>query len=300
MITQPALKNYNLDPSRCKICGSKNLKKFAHTATCIDCGVLINYPYAPVREENYLNSQRDESEKEQIQYRRLLWHVASGERNHHNFTNMALFTLSNQERERPLDILDYGGGGGQFALVVKSLFPNSKIWIVDMEDDGLLHAFRPLNQQIPFTKFLIDEQKFDVIFMNDVFEHLTFPTSVLKELHSKLKSNGKIFIDTPYKFWGYYALKYISPSLQSKFLRGTVDSDHQQIWSKKSFYHVATLCDFSISKYKTCSEYTQGATFYLDNMDIRSKFLRLGGYVFFSLSRWIARNKIMAVLQKNS
>jgi hypothetical protein len=41
LTTSKGLRNPNL----CKICGSRNLKSFAHTAKCANCGVLLYYPY---------------------------------------------------------------------------------------------------------------------------------------------------------------------------------------------------------------------------------------------------------------
>src|SRR5262245_13148569 len=90
----------------CKICGSRRLKVFAHTATCADCGVLLNYPYAPVREDHFLASRpltQEEHEKEQEHWTR--WYVMSGERNHHNFTRMVQFALTEEDRRGNLIVL---------------------------------------------------------------------------------------------------------------------------------------------------------------------------------------------------
>ena len=47
-----------------------------------------------------------------------------------------------------MEILDYGGGGGQFALVMKSLYPKSNCTIVDMNDIRLLETYASVNNQI--------------------------------------------------------------------------------------------------------------------------------------------------------
>ena len=108
---------------------------------------------------------------------------------------MILYALSNNDRKKNLKVLDYGGGGGQFSLVAKSLFPKLDTYIVDLNDLRLLEAFKPLNKQIKFKDFPLNKTKFDIIFMNDVFEHLTDPISVLK----KLKNRIFLFICA---FWG--------------------------------------------------------------------------------------------------
>lgn len=209
---------------------------------------------------------------------------------------MVEFVMNNQDRHKKLSILDYGGGGGQFALVLKSMFPKAEVFIVDMDDNALLDEFRAMNKQIKFSDFDSNKRKFDIIFMNDVFEHVTFPVDLLTKLHSKLNEDGRIFIDTPCHFWLYPLTKIFSRRVHKKLLEGTVSDDHQQIWSKKSF-HIATYkARLSIVKFKILSEYTQGAEFYLKNMGIEYGLLKLCGKIFYFLAPLIARNKIMSVL----
>ena len=192
------------EETKCKICGGGNLKTFAHTATCQDCGVLLNFPYLEPRETDFLDKNVSSSEYIEAQEKSLSWHIRSGARNHHNFTAMASFCEPQISRNIKMEILDYGGGGGQFALVCKSLYPKSNCTIVDMNDIRLLEQYAPMNCQIKFGDFEEDTKKFDFIFMNDVFEHLTFPLETLELLRGKLKPNGKIFIDTPCTFWLFF------------------------------------------------------------------------------------------------
>jgi 2-polyprenyl-3-methyl-5-hydroxy-6-metoxy-1,4-benzoquinol methylase len=291
------LSKMNISKS-CKICESKMMTLFSHTAQCSDCGVLLNFPYVQPREINYLQKKLSRSNYDAIQKSVLEWHIKSGARNHHNFTNMALFCEEFISRDKKIEALDYGGGGGQFALVLKSIFPNSNISIVDMSDANLLEQYKKINRQIKFSSFEKDRVKFDFIFLNDVFEHLTFPLETLKLLKTKLKVSGKIFIDTPCVFWLYPLTKLFSKSIYTKLLKGTVDYDHQQIWTEQSFKKICTNAGFKILKFKQLSEYTQPPEFYLNNMNIKNSFLRFVGKIFVKLSPLIARNKIMAVIKK--
>jgi len=232
----------NAKSQRCKICNSSELAVFAHTATCRNCGVLLCYPYPKSDTEVHrCGAGKDNGgDAKQRNNVRLQWHLKSGALNHHNFTNMSLFALSDADRPREMNILDYGGGGGQFALVMKSLFPLSEVYIVDIRDATLLDQYRPLNRQIEFDNFLSDATRFDVIFMNDVLEHVSDPLGVLNTLRRKLvDADSRIFVDTPCQFWLYPITKRLNKQLYTKVLRGTVDYDHRQIWSKSSFAYVA-------------------------------------------------------------
>ena len=135
--------------------------------------------------------------------------------------------------------------------------------------------------------------------MNDVFEHVSDPLEVLKTLHSKLNHGGKIFIDTPCQFWLYPLTKVFSKKIHTKLLEGTVDFDHQQIWSEKSFEVVIKKAGMSIRKYSVLTEFTQDADYYLNGMKINSGVVRLAGKIFFWLAPLMARNKIMAVVSSD-
>lgn len=279
----------------CKICESSSLLIVAHTAKCGNCGILLYYPYPP-DDSSYVASGGKTWPRESI----LIWYSKSSFYNHSNFSNMIRFTMDESHKGKKLDILDYGGGGGQFALVFKSHFPESNVYITDISDESLLEEWSSLNIQIPFKKFDQDDKKFDFIFLNDVFEHVSDPFSVLKQLSGKLKDGGKLFIDTPKQFWIYPFTKFISSSLYQKVLRGTVSTAHLQIWSKKSFELVIKKCGLKISKYEESSEYTMPADYYLKNMGIASPIVRLAGQVFYRYAKWLAKNKIVCVLSRQS
>ena len=276
----------------CKICGSSSLDIVAHTATCNNCGVLLYYPY-PKDDAALLlkNEGKPWSNKSTLR-----WYEKSSFYNHVNFTNMLRYVLDESHKVKDLDILDYGGGGGQFALVCMSHFPRAKVYITDISDQSLLDSWRHVNIQIPFSEFDQDKKKFDFIFLNDVFEHVSDPLGVLKQLKCKLKTDGMIFIDTPNKFWLYKFLKNINKRLYTKVLKGTVSKMHLQIWSKKSFEYVVHQSQLTFRKYDEVSEYTMPASYYMRNMGVRNPILRLIGNIFYLSAKWLAKNKIYCVL----
>ena len=286
----------NSEQNRCKICKGVSLDIFVHTAKCSDCGVLLYYPYPQDDSTLVSDGEGKRWRRESV----LNWYSESSYYNHTNFTNMVRFTMDESCKGRTLDILDYGGGGGQFALVCKSHFPESNIFITDISDESLLKEWSDLNFQIPFRAFDGDDKKFDFIFLNDVFEHVSDPLFVLKQLKGKLKDGGKLFIDTPKQFWIYPFTKLLSKALYTKVLRGTVSAAHLQIWSKKAFELVVKESDLKIHTYKETSEYTMPADFYMKNMGIDSPILRIAGRVFYRNANWLAKNKIVCVLSRKN
>lgn len=285
-----------MDQSTCKICGSRHLRVLAHTARCTACGVLLFYPYpsddaALVESGDFKSYPREKA---------LQWYARSAFFNHTNFTHMVRFAMEDSDaaRSRPCRILDFGGGGGQFALVAKSHFPLAEVWVTDIFDDALLDEWRAVNRQIPFVSFAADATRFDYIFMNDVFEHVSDPVGVLRQLAGKLNPGGRIFIDTPRQFWLYPVARYVSPWLYRKLLRGTVSEAHLQIWTRSSFEQVVRKAGLEIDRYRETSEFTMPASFYLQSIGISNWFLRLAGHAFYLNARWMAKNKILALLSR--
>ena len=280
-----------MDNSVCKICGSSKLTTVAHTARCGDCGVLLYWPY-PKTDEELL---REEGKPFPGKGARD-WYSRSSFYNHTNFTNMLRFTLDDSFKDRTIDILDYGGGAGQFALVCRSHFLDATIYITDISDAALLDEFRPLNTQIPFAQFADDRTTFDAIFLNDVFEHVSDPVFVLKQLAGKLKPDGRIFIDTPRQFWIYPATRLLAKRLHTKVLNGTVSPAHLQIWTKPAFELVVRKAGLAIARYEEAGEYTMPADYYVHHMGLQSPLTRRAARLFYSQAKYIARNKILCVL----
>lgn len=271
--------------NKCKICGSADLTVFAHTAKCGDCGTLLFYPY-PVIQVRPGNIKSAEA-----------WYNASSFYNHDNFTRMIRFAMGEADKRAPLSILDYGGGGGQFAPVLLSHFPDASVYLVDILD-AVHPCWKPMQTVIPFGEFERHSERFDVIFLNDVFEHVENPAAVLSLLSGKLKPGGRIFIDTPKQFWIYPITKLFSKALYTKVLKGTVSMSHLQIWTEESFAIVVSGSGLAITKKALISEYTMPANFYLNAMQLTNPVIRFIGRIFYRTAKMLARNKIICLLQQ--
>jgi 2-polyprenyl-3-methyl-5-hydroxy-6-metoxy-1,4-benzoquinol methylase len=277
---------------RCKICRGCKLLVHAHTAKCQDCGVLLFWPY-PKTDPQTPNREWTTWRRERV----LRWYTESSFYNHINFTNIVLFVLGESQKGREFKVLDYGAGGGQFALVCKSLFPQAAVFTTDLSDESLLDEWKPLNSQIPFRLFADDPTQYDAIFLNDVLEHVSDPSDVLRQLKGKLNTNGVIFVDTPKQFWLYPVIRFLSKTLYTKLLWATVHESHLQLWTKRSFMHALQHAGLRPRTYLETCEFTMPADYYLDNMGIRDYALRLLGRLFYRFARYLANNKIFAVLE---
>jgi 2-polyprenyl-3-methyl-5-hydroxy-6-metoxy-1,4-benzoquinol methylase len=268
-----------------------------HTARCLDCGILLYFPYPT---PSLLEVSEDEVTRAKNAEYYFSWYARSGKNNHYNFSKIIEYTIQNltHEYSNYISVLDYGGGGGQFALVMKSLLPRANVYIADINDHALLSEYSIFNKQIKWKHFESDATTFDYIFLNDVFEHVHDPLLVLETLKNKLKPNGILFIDTPRQMWLYPVLNFFSSTLYNQLLKGTVSLSHLQIWSKTSFRLVAKKGGYKIRKYSHVNEFTMNLNHYLRNFGITGYGALVASKLLYKFSSLIFKNKIMAVMER--
>lgn len=103
-------------------------------------------------------------------------------------------------------VLDYGSGQGK--LIALGLQQNVDIYGTDVpgiETSGRVRLIE--NSRIPF-----DDNFFDVVVSNQVFEHIAQPLPVLKEIHRVLKPGGiflALFPDASAWFEGHVGLYFV-------------------------------------------------------------------------------------------
>ena len=272
----------------CKICNNKLYQFIDHTARCTSCGVLLFYPYPDEKKiENVKLSEEQNYE----------WYENSFVRKLEGFKDIISFVFK-KSSQKEYKILDYGGSSGQFALIFKSVFPKADVFITDINDNSLFKEYSIMNKQIKFNNFNNDINKFDVIFLNDVYEHVSDPVNLIEILEKKLNDDGLIFIDTPRQFWIYPFFKLFNKYIYRKILRGTVSGAHLQIWNEKSFKVSLRNTKLKIFKKKYYTELTQDPEYYVRGMTINNKFLKRIIIFGVSILLFTFKNKIFVILKK--
>ncbi|MFC1570891.1 methyltransferase domain-containing protein [Candidatus Omnitrophota bacterium] len=95
-------------------------------------------------------------------------------------------------------ILD-GGGCNFTSLILKKIFPGSTIVSVNIEGKNDIADVSIKGDLCDYEKIIKNSQidKFDIIFLGEVFEHIVKPYSVLKNLVKLIKPGGCLIITTP-------------------------------------------------------------------------------------------------------
>ncbi len=98
-----------------------------------------------------------------------------------------------------LKILDYGCANGIFYKYLTHVcgLNHNNIYGIDIDSD-MLEACQKMSQNFYSTKQLRDiNEKFDLITLWNVIEHIYKPEPALKEIINLLQDNGEILIETP-------------------------------------------------------------------------------------------------------
>ena len=110
-----------------------------------------------------------------------------------NYNDYLLRTV--RSHARPGDrILDFGAGGGQFAVPLS----NAGLDVTALEPDGALRN-RIAARGVATVANLdaIQDESLDYIYTLNVLEHIEDDTGTLRQLHSKLTRNGTLLVYVP-------------------------------------------------------------------------------------------------------
>ena len=134
-------------------------------------------------------------------------------------------------------VLDVGCGEGTFVKQIKDK-TGAEAWGIELMAEPGAEAKKILDKVFvgPCENFVVDlpENYFDVIYCNDVLEHLVDPYSVLNTLKGKLSENGVVISSIP-NIRYHDAFKKII--LQKKFEyegHGIFDKTHMRFFTKSS------------------------------------------------------------------
>jgi len=133
--------------------------------------------------------------------------------------------------------LDVGCGSGNFGETLKQVF-DCEVWGIEPNEIEAFDAGKKIDKAIN-NIFSVDlpelaGKKFDVIFFNDVLEHLIDPTEALVSCKNLLNENGHVIASIPNIRW-YPAILSLLRYKDFKYqLAGVMDKTHLRFFTAKS------------------------------------------------------------------
>lgn len=146
-----------------------------------------------------------------------------------------LVNLVNEDRERPLNILDIGCGCGAICAYLKGKYPNASTFGVEIVPEAASiakHIADTVCGDIETLNFPWEEDFFDYVIMGDVLEHLREPSLVLKKLLPHIKKGGHIIISMP-NMKHYSVMIPLIMNDEFKYTSaGILDTTHLKMYTK--------------------------------------------------------------------
>lgn len=178
----------------------------------------------------------------------------------------------------PKTIIDIGCGDGTFANTLKEI-TQAEVWGIEYKEEEAQKAKNILDTVFsgPCENFIDDlpENYFDVIYFNDVLEHLVDPYTVLKKVKSKLKPGGVVISSIPNIRYHSALMKLIFAKDWEYQRAGVMDHTHLRFFTKKSIRRMYEEAGFvvevheGINKSKSIRPYLFNIPFLFTHMDIR-------------------------------
>lgn len=134
-------------------------------------------------------------------------------------------------------VLDVGCGNGIFASLVKNKI-DAEVWGIELMEEEIAKAKDILHKSFagPCEDHIdsLPDNYFDVIYFNDVLEHLVDPYMVLKNIKSKLSDGGVVISSIPnLRFHSVLIPLIFSKKFEYKSY-GVMDKTHLRFFTKKS------------------------------------------------------------------
>lgn len=150
-------------------------------------------------------------------------------------------------------VLDVGCGNGSLGAILKEQY-GVEVWGIELVEEPARQAQQVLDKVFigPCEEFLdeLPEDYFDVIFFNDVLEHLFNPYKVLSKVRSKLSSDGVVVSSIP-NMRHYKAFKQLLFRKNWEYAdSGTMDFTHLRFFTVKTIPKMFTDSGYEVVLHK--------------------------------------------------
>ena len=167
-------------------------------------------------------------------------------------------------------VLDVGCGEGAFASYIKNKF-EIEAWGIEMTPEPASIAETKLNKVLigacEDKIDLLPNGYFDVIYFNDILEHLVDPYAVLKSIKAKLSKNGVIISSIPNVRY-FRVLKKLIVNKNWEYEKdGVLDKTHLRFFTSKSIQKMYNDLGYKIQSHQGINK-TKSIKPYLYNIPL--------------------------------
>ncbi|MBW3569322.1 class I SAM-dependent methyltransferase [Candidatus Parcubacteria bacterium] len=147
-------------------------------------------------------------------------------------------------------VMDIGCSSGVFG---EALIKQKKCTVdgIEIDDDDIKEARKKLRKVYKInveTDSLDVDDKYDVVFMGDVIEHLARPIEALKKIRSLLKPDGVLIFSMPNITHMSVRLMILKGNIEYG-RTGLLDETHLHFYNKEEVYRVLNAAGYKITKF---------------------------------------------------
>lgn len=172
--------------------------------TCKNCKINYLWPYFSrdqlnvLYEKSYFTGNMEVEDSLEVPTANIVYQTETSNTRLSKFKDTVDFLLA--EHENAKSILDIGAATGEFLAIARE----KGLSISGIELSSYACRKAKANFGFEFHQTSLDEyrekEKYDLIHMSHVFEHLQFPNKAMDRISSLLNPNGLIYIEVPFQF----------------------------------------------------------------------------------------------------
>ncbi len=143
----------------------------------------------------------------------------------------------------PIGVVTYLGWGECFALDPLNDFYKEKQSLVNLRNSNV-NYITGRGEQLPFPN-----EHFSIVIIDNVLDHVSAPSSVLKEIHRVLAKDGLLYLElNVHTYWGYL--------LHSSLAKLNIDKGHPHSYTPEKIRFFLNVHGFDI-KWEFTNDYYQ-------------------------------------------
>jgi 2-polyprenyl-3-methyl-5-hydroxy-6-metoxy-1,4-benzoquinol methylase len=146
-------------------------------------------------------------------------------------------------------IIDFGCYRGELLNTLGNLLPGSVLFGSDIEN-----LIKQTNEKINFLKIdlndvnqleRLEQNKFDVLILADILEHILNPLDILREMHKFRTEKSNVFLSIPNSGHWYFRLKVLFGKFDYEE-NGLFDKTHIRFFTLKTIRELILKSNFEI------------------------------------------------------
>ena len=151
--------------------------------------------------------------------------------------------------ETPGAILDVGCGGGGFCRAIKERLPTTLVWGIEANLEAAVgareHADRVVHGLFP-DDLPADAPLFDVVFFNDVLEHMSDPWNALRAAPGRLADGGIVIASIPnVRNWNVVKRLVLNGDFSYQET-GIMDRTHLRFFTRRTARQLFVDCGYAV------------------------------------------------------